>query len=77
MPGTGLADLWSVVGWSWALECVLHLRRMVEEPNGIFASVAGDGDERIEQEGLLGKRRLVISGNHLLDQLMLGTITQW
>lgn len=27
----GLLDLWSVVGCSWALECVLHLRRMVEE----------------------------------------------
>jgi len=73
----GLLELWSVVEWSLALEGVLHLRRIAEEPNGIFASIASDGDERIEQEGLLGKRRLVISGNHLLDQLMPGTITQW
>ncbi len=51
----GLLDLWSVVGCSWALECVLHLRRMVEGLNGIFSSIAGDGDEHIEQESLLSR----------------------
>jgi hypothetical protein len=55
-------NLCSVVRWTWAVECLLHLRRMVEEMNGILTGIAGDGNETIEYTDLLGTRRLVILG---------------
>jgi len=35
---------------------------MGEEPDGILARVAGDGDELIEDDGLLRRRRALIPG---------------
>jgi hypothetical protein len=50
-----LLDLWSVVRGTWALEGLLHLRRMIEEMNGILASRAGTSDEGIEDADRLGE----------------------
>jgi hypothetical protein len=44
-----LLDFWSIVMQTCLLDTQLHIFRMVEEVNGIFTSIASDGDECIQQ----------------------------
>ncbi len=71
-----LLDLWSIVNGTRMRDTRRRFDGMIEKPHGIFADVAGHGDERIEQEHLLRARRLKILRSHQFDELASGLITQ-
>jgi len=64
----GLLDCWSVVWETCLLAARFRLPWMIEQLNGVFTHIAGDGNEFIEQEDFVCARCLLIAGSHLLNQ---------
>jgi hypothetical protein len=45
-----LLDFWSIVWRTWTLDGDLEVGRMVQQPDGVFASVACGGDKLIKDD---------------------------
>ncbi len=71
----GLLNLWTVVRRTWSLDSRLQRFWVVEDLHGIFARIAGDGNERIEYTCLLTARRLAVLRCHLLKHFIPRWIT--
>ena len=54
---------------------MVALTKLLYEPHGIFADIAGQSDKRIKQEHFLRAKRFSILGSHLFNQLAPGLIT--
>lgn len=70
----GVLDFWSRVGQTCLLTVQFRICWMVEEVNGIFTSIASNGDECIQQKDLVCMRCFLIPRCHLLDQFPPGLI---
>jgi hypothetical protein len=70
LPGQkeALLHRWTVLGQTMALDALLTKLPMVEQRNGILASVARPFHTRVQQERFLGRGRLLVARSQMPEQ---------